>query len=326
MDILYAHTYTTGDRGSVWGIDALGDHVHSSLHTFVQSAGSLYRPFNVPGNGSCAQPTDACPIPVPSGGSTTHGADTKLQAPNSIQDCTLGQLLAAPRLRPPQANRGRHGMRGDRRDREYPCSILSLNIRSLAEQVHCINVHAPIAEAPQADHDNFASQLDLVVQQADNHGHIVVCGDLNARFGNVESSAMGFNAISVCPNLASHRRSALALLEHRNLFAANTFMGRPDDFTWTHTSGSMHQIDYIFLDQRMLDVVTTLEVGEWGEFDLTTTSDHRSIKVVLELGKTVRFKGPQKRVRFQSDKHKADIMEAVNHGVLGTWDPSVAPE
>eukprot|EP00971_Amphidinium_carterae_P260191 5162290-Amphidinium_carterae.2 len=103
-------------------------------------------------------------------------------------------------------------------------------------------------------------------------------------------------------------------------------MGQFDDYTWAHTSGSLHQIDYIFLDQRLMEAVTKFELGEWGEFDLTTTIDHRSLVGALAVGKIVKFKGRQKRVRFQDDSHRAAFIDAVQHGVLGSLDSNMPPE
>eukprot|EP00971_Amphidinium_carterae_P064505 1277814-Amphidinium_carterae.1 len=149
---------------------------------------------------------------------------------------------------------------------------------------------------------------------------------MNARFGNIQSPAIGANAISVCPTLACHRRPVLTFLEHCGLYALNTFMGESDDYTWAHVSGALHKIDYVFLGQRMMDAVSQFKLGEWGEFDLSTTTDHRSLVFSLSLGKVAKCKGRPKRIRFQDDSHRAAFVDAIQHGVLGSWDMQAAPE
>eukprot|EP00971_Amphidinium_carterae_P173826 3445582-Amphidinium_carterae.1 len=135
-------------------------------------------------------------------------------------------------------------------------------------------------------------------------------------------------AISHCPQHAAHRRTALDRLQASRVFALNTFFGGSDDFTWMHPSGSLHQIDFILGDSNMYDSTISMAIGEWGLFDLATTSDHRHLIAVFDFSRT-RGRAPaakRKIVRFRSLSHHDAFADAVGKGVLGSWDGICPPE
>eukprot|EP00971_Amphidinium_carterae_P352277 6492525-Amphidinium_carterae.2 len=197
-------------------------------------------------------------------------------------------------------------------------------------RLHVVNGHAPITEAPDAEHADFAAQLKAVVDSIRHSGRILLCCDLNARLKGVELPLVGPLAVSECPLQASHRRSVLEYLQSLDLLALNTFVGSDDGFTWTHNSGTLHQIDFVFGSLWFKDAISTHVLGVWGFFDLATTTDHRHLFFSFDLG--IRARNPKKcatatRItRFVGSAHRDEFAHAVKSGILGNWDGILSPQ
>eukprot|EP00971_Amphidinium_carterae_P165650 3283655-Amphidinium_carterae.1 len=128
--------------------------------------------------------------------------------------------------------------------------VLVSAVRLSGKYCRLVNAHAPVTEAPVAEHNQFAADIGATLKQQE--------------------------AASRCPDGAQHRRSCLSHLDAAQLVAVNTVLPHPHPLTWRHNSGSEHQIDFIFAPARLVaqDRVVKVTSGDWVAFDCATTSDH----------------------------------------------------
>eukprot|EP00971_Amphidinium_carterae_P329872 6462612-Amphidinium_carterae.3 len=206
--------------------------------------------------------------------------------------------------------------------------VSRLTIRINGHLLHVVNCHAPITEAPEVDHVDFATQLMDVVNPIRCSGKILVCCDLNARLKGLTYSIIGPMALSECPLGASHRTDVLDLLQSLDLYALNTFAGTESDYTWIHASGALHQIDFVFGGAWFKNAVSAHLLGVWGFFDLATTTDHRHLFYSFEMGDEAKEKraAVSRVVRFVNTSHQEEFAKAVKQGILDNWDGISTPQ
>eukprot|EP00971_Amphidinium_carterae_P223014 4425353-Amphidinium_carterae.1 len=104
--------------------------------------------------------------------------------------------------------------------------VMSVHMRIDSLRVRLVCAHAPIAEAPDQDHEDFAQAMEKALVRIEA-GEIVLTGcDLNARLATLigEFQCIGPHATGVCPVDAIFRRSCLALFDNARLVAANTVL------------------------------------------------------------------------------------------------------
>eukprot|EP00971_Amphidinium_carterae_P241737 4799912-Amphidinium_carterae.2 len=194
--------------------------------------------------------------------------------------------------------------------------VVFMHVDSIPVRLIC--AYAPIAEAPIADHEEFAADMCAALQ-APVPGELVFVGcDLNARLASVvdDFQCVGQHAASSCPSNAAFRHSCLQMFDDSKLIAANTLTECPDPSTWRHPSGTEHQIDFIMIPQQLHEQgrLASSEVGPRAFFDCTTTSDHRHVLVTVVLTSSA-SRGKQKklhaRVSAADDKHISDFKAAL---------------
>eukprot|EP00971_Amphidinium_carterae_P028717 565442-Amphidinium_carterae.1 len=133
--------------------------------------------------------------------------------------------------------------------------VMSVHMRVDSLHVRLVCAHAPIAEAPVQDHEDFAQAMEKALSCIEA-GEVVLTGcDLNARLSTLigEFQCIGPHATSVCPVDAVFRRSCLALFDNARLVAANTVLQDSQSTTWRHPSGSEHQIDFILVPHSLVE-------------------------------------------------------------------------
>eukprot|EP00971_Amphidinium_carterae_P029985 589774-Amphidinium_carterae.1 len=179
-------------------------------------------------------------------------------------------------------------------------------------QCRLVCAHAPIQDAPDAEHAAFA----LHIREALSHvqpGELVFAGvDLNARLKGLHEdfTCVGPHAFSECSHRAQHRHSCLAEFDKASLIALNTMIPQDDAATWKHTSAAEFQIDFVFVPQKLAAQNQTLSssVGDWAWFDCATTSDHRHVSctLMLSLAPHISRGSKRRRLAFVNDQHVHD--------------------
>eukprot|EP00971_Amphidinium_carterae_P343866 6483898-Amphidinium_carterae.2 len=194
--------------------------------------------------------------------------------------------------------------------------VLVSAVRLSGKCCRLVNAHAPVTEAPLAEHDQFAADVGLALKQQEPGELLVVGVDLNARLMDLDNhfSCVGDCAASRCQDGAQHRRSCLSHFDAARLVAVNTVLPHPHPMTWRHNSGAEHQIDFIFVPAHLVaqSRVVKVAAGDWAVFDCATTSDHCYVvaHIVLTVDQHKRRKPPPKKPRFVNAAHIVDYVKA----------------
>eukprot|EP00971_Amphidinium_carterae_P325897 6456441-Amphidinium_carterae.1 len=252
--------------------------------------------------------------------------------PTSFENSQVGEyhIIASPALE----SAGAHGglmvlVKADKQttllSHSLVCHrILSVTVRVMGRTFRLISAHAPIAEAPSEEHELFAVQLCAALQGVEKNETVLVGADLNARLQGLHSdfACVGECAASLCPMRAAFRHSCLRVLEAANLVASNTVVPHTSPMTWKHTSGSEHQIDYIFVHSSLHEAgrVTSVNTGAWSQFDCATTTDHCHVlsRIVITSTAHTRRARRSKKMLFVNDQHAADFAQ-VARSELPAW-------
>eukprot|EP00971_Amphidinium_carterae_P210111 4168309-Amphidinium_carterae.2 len=204
--------------------------------------------------------------------------------------------------------------------------VMSVHMHIDSICVRLVCAHAPIAESPAHDHEEFARDMAMALGHIEA-GEIVMTGcDLNARLATLigEFQCIGPHACSTCPADAAFRRSCLAHFDTARLVAANTILQDDQGTTWRHPSGTEHQIDFILVPHHLVECgrIVSAEVGHWGVFDCHTTTDHRHVAVTVVLTSTA-TRGKKKRlharVKVAGPQHLRDFQQDLARE-LTAWD------
>eukprot|EP00971_Amphidinium_carterae_P235480 4673125-Amphidinium_carterae.3 len=200
--------------------------------------------------------------------------------------------------------------------RQISHGVLVSAVRVAGKCCRFINAHAPIAEAPMHEHDQFALDISLALKQHEPGELVFVGADLNARLMGLDAlfDCVGDSAASLCPDDAQHRHSCLRHLSDAQLIALNTVIPHSNPMTWRHNSGSEHQIDFIFAPISLANQgrVTRVTSGDWAAFDCATTSDHCYVTahIILTVDKHARRRPPPKKAVFVSSAHRDEYAKA----------------
>jgi len=165
-------------------------------------------------------------------------------------------------------------------------------------QLTVTTTYAPTECASSADKDRFYESLSDHLDKVKRHNIHVIVGDFNARIGQdshaMHPAVIGRHCFHEETN--SNGERLVNLCEEFKLRPAQMRFPQPRSrlWTWTHPSGSTHQLDHILINGKWVNSLRNCRAYNSVELD----SDHRIISILLVASLRTTKGKPCKRPKF----------------------------
>eukprot|EP00971_Amphidinium_carterae_P325648 6456030-Amphidinium_carterae.3 len=213
--------------------------------------------------------------------------------------------------------------------------IQRTTLRIFNTQIHIINTHAPVRDAPLSTHQDYQTHLLHTLHDLGNTTDVVIAGDLNARLGSLATQYSCIGPYTTPLLKDTHIEALLLFFSERNYIFLNTFhppLGMPElpygslaaqhaASTWTAPGDHLHslpiQIDYLIASPRMAGMTTQCYPLNWCEFATIHHTDHRPVLMIATLHcKTRQITTPPRlHRRFIDDTHKTKFVSELAQSI-----------
>ena len=178
---------------------------------------------------------------------------------------------------------------------------------------YLLNIHAPDSNHGFEAIQKFWIEITALLKfHRVTPSRLLLVSDMNQKLGTVTSPSIGNH----CPSIESRCGScAHKFLKEFAMFLPATFGQYRDgsqDHTFTHSSGSVHRIDYVGLPRccAQFDIDTSTVMLEYG----SSLIDH--FLVLARFSLKLRFRGKPKRVAYDSSKFLDPASSNYFYGIM----------
>eukprot|EP00971_Amphidinium_carterae_P121701 2410217-Amphidinium_carterae.1 len=217
-------------------------------------------------------------------------------------------------MSPAQEGRGSHGglivalkAGGDVKvvsHRSFGSRVLAVDCSIGRHHIKVVSMHGPVRKSPASIHEEFADQVQMLMESRKSHQSVLVGADLNCKLGSLETplNIIGEHT-SPCPHQAKQAHRLIHSLHRHQMFFLNTLLDpvQTDHVTWKHPRSTLaspryFQIDFVMASEALYKCCAVAPPLPWGSMDSLLEADHRPIEArfVIQSGRTAKTRRPLK--------------------------------